>query len=58
MDNYFNNKIIERHDEHMYLNNSMAECYDFCMSVATVLGNVTDTVWYQEQKKFHLCYDV
>ena len=58
MDNYFNQKIVERHDDHIYLNNSMAECYDYCLSVATVLDNVVDQAWYYDQKKSHLCYDV
>jgi hypothetical protein len=56
--NYFNTKIVERHDDHLYLNNSMAECYDFCLGVATHLDNIVDQVWYTEQKKGHLCYDV
>jgi hypothetical protein len=57
-ENYFNTRIIERHADHMYMNNSMAECYDFCLGVATVLENVVDQVWYSEQKKGHICYDV
>lgn len=57
-ENYFNTQIINRHDDHMYLNNSMAECYDFCLGVATALGNVVDQVWWSEQKKSHICYDI
>jgi hypothetical protein len=56
--NYFNTKIVERHDDHLYLNNSMAECYDFCLGVATQLDNIADQIWYSEQKKGHICYDV
>jgi hypothetical protein len=55
---YFNTKIVERHDDHLYLNNSMAECYDFCLGIATKLDNIVDQVWYSEQKKGHICYDV
>ena len=58
MNNYFNQNIIKNHDDHMDLNNSMAECYDYCLSVATVLDNIVDQAWYYEQKKGHLCYDV
>ena len=58
MDNYFNTKIIERHHDHLYLNNSMAECYDFCLGIATAFCNEVDQVWYYEQKKSHICYDV
>jgi len=58
MDNYFNQKIVERHDEHFWLNNSMAECYDFCLGIATGMLDDSDCVWYYEQKKSHICYDV
>lgn len=56
--NYFNTDIVRNHDNLMYLNNSMAECYDFCLSVATAVDNVVDQVWWYEQKKGHICYDV
>jgi hypothetical protein len=56
--NYFNDNIIENHDQLMYQNNSMAEVYDFCLGIATVLENDTDQAWYYEQKKSHICYDV
>lgn len=58
MDNYFNQKIVERHQDHLDLNNSMAECYDFCLGVATVLGSDADRAWYYDMKKAHLCFDV
>lgn len=57
-ENYFNTKIVERHDEHMWLNNSMAECYDFCLNVATICDNEVDAVWWYSMKKGHLCFDV
>lgn len=58
MDNYFNTRIVERHDDHMWLNNSMAETYDFCLSIATGFRSDADCAWYYEQKKSFLCYDV
>jgi hypothetical protein len=58
MENYFNSHIIERHEDHMWLNNGMAEVYDFCAGVAAKLDNPTDEVWYYQMKKGHLCYDV
>jgi hypothetical protein len=56
--NYFNTKIIERHEEHIYLNNSMAECYDFCLNVAEVCDNESDAIWWASMKKGHLCFDL
>ena len=56
--NYFNTNIVRNHDDHMYLNNSMAETYDFCLGVATALDNIADQVWFYDQKKAHLCYDI
>lgn len=56
--NYFNKNIVNNHDHLMYLNNSMAECYDFCLSVAVTLENIADQAWYYDQKKAHICYDV
>ena len=58
MSNYFNTDIIARHNDHMYLNNSMAEVYDFCLSVAECFDSEPDKVWWYEQKKGHICYDV
>lgn len=58
MTNYFNTQIIERHDDHMWLNNSMAECYDFCLRVAEQFDTESDKVWWYSMKKGHLCYDV
>ena len=56
--NYFNTNIVNNHDRLMYLNNSMAECYDFCLSVAEQFDNVADQAWWADQKKGHICYDV
>jgi hypothetical protein len=56
--NYFNTDIVRNHDQLMYLNNSMAECYDFCLGVAECVNNVVDQAWWYEQKKAHICYDV
>jgi hypothetical protein len=56
--NYFNVDIIERHEDHIYLNNSMAECYDFCLRVAEQFDNEADKSWWYSMKKGHLCYDV
>ena len=58
MSNYFNTQIIERHNDHMYLNNSMAECYDFCLGIAECFDSEPDQVWWYQQKKGHICYDV
>jgi hypothetical protein len=55
---YFNTSIIERHDDHMMLNNSMAECYDFCLSVAECFDEESDKIWWYSLKKGHLCFDV
>ena len=57
-DNYFNSKIVERHDDHIWLNNSMAEVYDFCLNVATICDNEADASWWYSMKKGHLCFDV
>lgn len=57
-ENYFNTRIIERHDDHLYLNNSMAECYDFCLSVAECFDSEPDKVWWYSMKKAHICYDI
>jgi len=56
--NYFNTNIIKNHDDHLYLNNSMAECYDFCLSVAEQFDNIADQAWWYDQKQGHICYDV
>jgi hypothetical protein len=56
--NYFNTKIVERHDDQIQLNNNMAECYDFCLGIAERLDNKSDAAWWYNQKKGHLCYDV
>lgn len=58
MKNYFNTDIVSDHDNLMYLNNSMAECYDFCQGIAEILGNQTDAAWWYTMKKGHICYDV
>lgn len=58
MTNYFNTDIVSNHEHLMYLNNSMAECYDFCQNVAEMLGNETDAAWWANMKKGHICYDV
>ena len=42
----------------MYLNNSMAECYDFCVGMAEIFMNDSDIAWYTDQKRGHICYDV
>ena len=55
-DNYFNTKIVERHDDHMRLNNWLAEFYDFCSGVSYI--SEADRAWYTEQKRYCLCYDV
>ena len=57
-DNFFNTNIIQNHDLNIWLNNSMAETYDFCLSVAVALGNETDQEWYYQQKKGYICYDI
>jgi len=57
-ENYFNNNIIGKHDDIMFLNNMMAETYDFCIYVAERFGNESDREWNYQQKRFYLCYDV
>ena len=57
MDNYFNNQIIERHEDHLYLNNTMAEFYSFMLSLESILTE-SDKAWWADHKKFHICYDV
>ena len=57
-DNYFNTDIISRHDDIMYLNNGMVEVYDYCLSVAECFDSESDKIWWYEQKKAHMCYDV
>jgi hypothetical protein len=42
----------------MYLNNSMAECYDFCLQVAEQFDNEADKSWWYSMKKAHLCFDL
>jgi len=36
----------------------MAECYDFCLSVAEQFDNIADQAWWYDQKQGHICYDV
>jgi hypothetical protein len=57
-DNYFNTDIVNNHDQLMYLNNSMAECYDFCLRFAEQFDSESDKAWWYSMKKGHLCYDV
>ena len=56
--NYFNTDIVRNHDNLMYLNNSMAECYNFCLSVAEHFDKDADKAWWYDQKQGHICYDV
>jgi hypothetical protein len=42
----------------MYLNNNMAEVYDFCLGIAETIDSEPDKVWWYQQKKGHICYDV
>lgn len=56
MVNYFNQKIVERHDDIMMLNNWMTEHNNFMLSVSW--NTDADKAWYYDQKKAHLCYDV
>jgi len=58
LENYFNTKIIERHEDHMHLNNSMAECYDFCLQIAEQFDSESDKAWWASMKKGHLCFDL
>lgn len=54
--NYFNTHIVERHDDHIRLNNWMAEFYDFCSGLKHITE--ADRAWYVDQKRAHICYDV
>lgn len=58
MTNYFNTNIVERHEDHMHLNNRMAECYAFLQGVAEFFDTESDVAWWHSQKKGHICYDV
>jgi len=53
---FFNHKIIERHDDQLSLNNSMAEFYD--MLIDLPWNENSDSIWYYQQKKSYICYDV
>lgn len=57
-DNYFNTNIIANHDHIMWLNNGMTETYDFCLSIAERFDSESDKIWWQQQKKTCLCYDI
>ncbi len=57
MQNYFNTRIVERHQDHIDLNNSMAEFSNFMLSMESLLTE-SDKVWWADQKKFFICYDV
>lgn len=57
MDNYFNTKIIERHEDHLDLNNVMAEFSSFMLSLEGILTE-PDKAWWADQKKSFICYDV
>jgi hypothetical protein len=60
-DNYFNTDIVRNHDDHLQLNNSMAETYDFCLGQSekyTTLFNDADRAWYADRKRSFICYDV
>lgn len=54
--NYFNTRIIERHDEHMRLNNWMAEHFSFCLTLPW--STDADNAWNYDMKQAHICYDV
>jgi hypothetical protein len=53
---FFNHKIIERHDDQTTLNNQMAEFYD--MLIDLPWNEKSDSTWYYDQKKSYICYDV
>ncbi len=55
-DNFFNTRIIERHDDIMMLNRWQVEFYDFCMTMPWNTEAENDE--FNDLKKSFLCYDV
>ena len=55
--NYFNTKIVERHEHRTELMNSQAEHANFCMSLKSIMDDVA-LAWYGEMKRSNICYDV
>jgi hypothetical protein len=53
---YFNSNIIQRHDEHMTLNNWMVDHFSFMMGLSFITEAEHDL--YAEEKATYLCYDV
>jgi hypothetical protein len=54
---YMNSEIVKRHDQHLELNNSMAQHWNWILSLPSVTSE-SDVAWYIEQKRAHTCYDV
>jgi hypothetical protein len=55
--NYYNTRIVERHEHRTELMNSRAEYANFCMSLTTIMDDVA-MAWYDELKRSNICYDV
>lgn len=55
-ENYFNSNIVERHDDHIRLNNWMAEFMSFCMSFPW--NTEAEQEMYHDEKSSYICYDV
>ncbi len=55
--NYYNTRIVERHEHRTELMNSRAEYANFCMSLTTIMDDVA-MAWYDEVKRSNICYDV
>jgi hypothetical protein len=55
--NYYNTRIVERHEHRTELMNSRAEHANFCMSLTAIMDDV-DMAWYENMKRSNICYDV
>jgi hypothetical protein len=55
--NYYNTKIVQRHEHRTELMNSQAEHASFCMSLTTIMDDAA-MAWYENMKRANICYDV
>lgn len=55
-ENYFNTKIVDRHDDHIRLNNWMAEFMSFCMEHPWNTDEQREM--FRDEKSSYICYDV
>lgn len=55
---FFNHSIVENHEHIMTTSNSISKLYGYCLSDTIFSDDGLDQVWFYEQKKSHLFYDV